>query len=64
MQEELISQQEKELIVKNNFDYTLFSWSKQAGLNPINVHHAKGVHLYDFDGKKYLDFSSQLMNVN
>lgn len=51
-------------IIKNNLDYTLFSWSKQAGLNPINVSHAKGSYVYDRDGKKYLDFSSQLMNVN
>ena len=51
-------------IIKENLDYTLFSWSKQSGLNPINVSHAKGSYVYDRDGKKYLDFSSQLMNVN
>lgn len=54
----------KSEIIKNNLDYTLFSWSKQAGLNPISVEHAKGVYFYDSDGKKYIDFSSQLMNVN
>lgn len=64
MSEKTVSQQEKEIIAKNNLDYTLFSWSKQSGLNPINIHHARGVYLYDYDGKKYLDFSSQLMNVN
>ncbi|MEZ4792142.1 MAG: aminotransferase class III-fold pyridoxal phosphate-dependent enzyme [Gelidibacter sp.] len=51
-------------IIQDNLDYTLFSWSKQAGLNPINVSHAKGSYIYDREGKKYLDFSSQLMNVN
>lgn len=51
-------------IIKDNLDYTLFSWSKQGGLNPINASHAKGSYIYDRDGKKYLDFSSQLMNVN
>jgi len=51
-------------IIKNNLDYTLFSWAKQGGLNPINAHYAKGSYIYDRDGKKYLDFSSQLMNVN
>ena len=51
-------------IIKNNLDYTLFSWTKQANLNPINASHAKGSYIYDRDGKKYLDFSSQLMNVN
>lgn len=51
-------------IKKNSLDYTLFSWSKQGNLNPIQVTHAKGVYFYDVDGKEYLDFSSQLMNVN
>ena len=50
--------------VKDSLDYTLFSWSKQAGLNPIHIDHAKGVYLYDTNGKRYIDFSSQLMNVN
>ena len=53
-----------EQIIKDNLDYTLFSWAKQGGLNPINASHAKGSYVYDRDGKKYLDFSSQLMNVN
>lgn len=51
-------------IIQNNQDYTLFSWSKQKGTNPIAVKHAEGVYLYDYDGKRYLDFSSGLMNVN
>ncbi len=53
-----------EEIIKNNLDYTLFSWSKQSGLNPINASYAEGSYIYDREGKKYLDFSSQLMNVN
>jgi len=55
---------ETEEILQNNFDYTLFSWSKQKGINPIAVKYGKGVYLYDYDGKHYLDFSSGLMNVN
>ncbi len=55
---------EREQIVKNNLDYTFFSWSKQAGLSPIAVKSAKGVYFHDYDGKKYIDFSSQLMNAN
>ena len=51
-------------VVHNSQDYTIFSWSKQKGTNPIAVEHAEGVYLYDYDGKKYLDFSSGLMNVN
>jgi len=51
-------------IISNSLEYTLFSWSKQGGLNPIAVEHANGVYLYDYDGKRYIDFSSGLMNVN
>ncbi len=51
-------------IVEMGLEHTLFSWSKQKGINPIAVSHAKGVYLYDYDGKKYIDFSSGLMNVN
>ena len=54
----------REEILKNNLDYTLFSWSKQKGLDPICVEKAEGVYLYDYNGKRYLDFSSGLMNVN
>lgn len=51
-------------IIEDCMEHTLFSWSKQKGINPIAVAHAKGVYIYDYDGKKYLDFSSGLMNVN
>ena len=55
---------EAEAIIQNNLDYTLFSWSKQKGIAPIAVKHAAGVYLYDYDGRRYIDFSSGLMNVN
>jgi taurine--2-oxoglutarate transaminase len=51
-------------IIQNSMDYTLFSWSKQKGISPIAVKSGRGVNLYDYDGKRYLDFSSGLMNVN
>jgi taurine--2-oxoglutarate transaminase len=51
-------------IVQNNLDYTLFSWSKQKGINPIAIKKAEGVYLYDYEDKRYIDFSSGLMNVN
>ena len=51
-------------IIRDNLDYTLFSWSKQKGIAPIAVRHAEGVYLYDYDGNRIIDFSSGLMNVN
>lgn len=48
----------------DNLKHTLFAWSKQAGLSPLNIVKTKGVYLYEASGKKIIDFSSQLMNVN
>jgi len=55
---------ETQSIIQDNLDYTLFSWSKQKGINPIAVKYAEGVYLYDYEGRRYIDFSSGLMNVN
>src|ERR1700712_1089177 len=64
MLETLLKKSETEEIIQDNLDYTLFSWSKQKNLNPIAVKYGKGVYLYDYDDKRYIDFSSGLMNVN
>ncbi len=45
-------------------DFSMFSWTKQGGVKPIHAVKAEGCYIYDSDGKSYLDFSSQLMNVN
>ena len=55
---------ETKTIIQDNLDHTLFSWSKQRGIAPIAVKYAKGVYLYDYDDKRFIDFSSGLMNVN
>ena len=54
---ETITFNKTEEILKNNLDHTIFSWSKQHGLNPLNIEKAKGVYIYDRSGKKYIDFS-------
>jgi taurine--2-oxoglutarate transaminase len=64
MEKNTLNKISPEDILQDNLDYTLFSWSKQGGLNPLNIESSKGVYLYDRAGKKYLDFSSQCMNVN
>jgi taurine--2-oxoglutarate transaminase len=61
---EPVTMSEAQEIIQDNLDYTLFSWSKQKGISPIAVKHAEGVYLYDYDGKRYIDFSSGLINVN
>lgn len=61
---EVIDKSQSEVIIQNNLDHTLFSWSKQKGIDPIAVKYGKGVYLYDHEDKRYIDFSSGLMNVN
>ena len=41
--------------------YTYGTWRKQGGWKPLHVVDAEGSHFTDASGKKYLDFSSQLM---
>lgn len=50
----------KEMQVK----YNLQSWSKQRGINPIPIEKADGIYMWDFDGNRYSDMSSQLVNLN
>jgi taurine--2-oxoglutarate transaminase len=44
--------------------YNLQSWSKQKGINPIPVEKADGIYFWDYDGNRYSDMSSQLVNMN
>ncbi|MFZ0592282.1 MAG: aminotransferase class III-fold pyridoxal phosphate-dependent enzyme [Bryobacteraceae bacterium] len=51
-------------VIRENRDYTMFSWSVQSTANPIHLTRAQGVWFWDGDGNKWLDFSSQLINLN
>ncbi|MGN0591578.1 aminotransferase class III-fold pyridoxal phosphate-dependent enzyme [Ruminococcus sp.] len=44
--------------------YNLQSWSKQGSINPIPVKKAEGIYLWDYEGNRYTDMSSQLVNLN
>jgi len=45
-------------------EYVFHSWSAQGALNPMCIAGAEGSYFWDYDGNKFLDFSSQLVNVN
>jgi taurine--2-oxoglutarate transaminase len=51
-------------VVQENRDYTLFSWSVQGASAPIHMKRAQGVYFWDGDDNRWLDFSSQLINLN
>src|SRR5258705_13812609 len=44
--------------------HVFHSWSAQGLIDPMPIKGAMGSYFWDYDGKRYLDFSSQLVNVN
>lgn len=44
--------------------HVFHSWSAQGSLSPLVVSHATGCEVFDHEGRRYLDFSSQLVNTN
>ncbi|MET8702070.1 aspartate aminotransferase family protein [Kitasatospora sp. NPDC004723] len=44
--------------------HVFHSWSAQALIDPLAVAGAEGSYFWDYDGNRYLDFSSQLVNTN
>src|SRR6202165_1349816 len=44
--------------------HTLFEWSAQSKVDPIPVARAKGIYFWTPEGKRFVDFNSQLMCVN
>ena len=44
--------------------HTLYTWSRQDAVNPLPIERTEGIWLHTTDGRKILDFNSQLMSVN
>jgi taurine--2-oxoglutarate transaminase len=53
-----------EEIVRLSREHVFYSWSVQRAVEPIPVVGGQGIYYWDADGKRYMDFSSQLMNLN
>jgi taurine---2-oxoglutarate transaminase len=51
-------------IVEDAKRHVLYSWSVQDAISPIAVAGAEGRYFWDYDGNRYLDFASQLVNVS
>ena len=51
-------------VIQENRDYTLFSWAVQGASTPIHIVRGEGSCFWDGDGNRWLDFSSQLINLN
>src|SRR5438046_7236355 len=44
--------------------HTLYEWSAQSKVDPLPVAKAKGIYFWTSEGKRFIDFNSQLMSVN
>lgn len=51
-------------IVALTRQHTLYEWSAQSKVDPIPVARAEGIYFYTPEGKRFIDFNSQLMSVN
>lgn len=58
------AQAAEKLARENDRGHVFHSWSAQAKINPLPIAHASGSWFYDYDGKGYLDSSSQLVSAN
>ncbi|MEU8818825.1 aspartate aminotransferase family protein [Actinoplanes sp. NPDC048796] len=53
-----------ELVRADDRAHVFHSWSAQGLINPMPVAGASGSYFWDYENTRYLDFSSQLVNVN
>ena len=44
--------------------HTISEWAVQGAVDPLVIDHAEGIYLYTPDGKRIIDFNSELMSVN
>ena len=51
-------------IVDLSHDTTLYEWTVQSAMKPLVIERAQGIYIWDADGKRYMDFNSQLMCTN
>ncbi len=51
-------------ITETQKKYNMQSWSAQGNIHPLPVARAEGIYFYDYDGNRYTDMSSQLVNLN
>ncbi|MEO6412510.1 MAG: aspartate aminotransferase family protein [Pedococcus sp.] len=54
----------EEQVRRDDRAHVFHSWSAQGLIDPLPIATAQGSYFTDYAGKRYLDFSSQLVNVN
>lgn len=51
-------------VLSDDRQHVFHSWSAQGQISPVAIAKASGSWMWDYDGNRYLDFSSQLVNVS
>jgi taurine---2-oxoglutarate transaminase len=64
MEHQAVSHLSAEEIIDLNRRYVFFSWSVQNAVQPIPVVGGEGIYYWDAGGRRFIDFSAQLMNLN
>lgn len=60
----LMDMEAEERVRQNDRAHVFHSWSAQGQINPLPVAGGEGCEFFDFEGKRYLDFASQLVYTN
>lgn len=60
----VMSMEAEERVRQYDKAHVFHSWSAQGQINPLPVAGAQGCEFWDFEGKRFLDFSSQLIYTN
>src|SRR6266540_6651656 len=59
-----VTPEEGQRVVAEDRQYLIHSWSVQSAISPLPVAGAEGRYFWDYEGKRYLDFASQLINLS
>src|SRR5215211_6862319 len=59
-----VTEMSRQEILDVSHDTTLYEWTVQSAMKPMVIDRAEGIYMWDADGKRYMDFNSQLMCTN
>src|SRR6187200_3150647 len=54
----------EERVRRDDRAHVFHSWSAQGQINPLPIAGGQGVEIWDYEGKRYIDFASQLVYTN
>ena len=52
-----VTDMSRQEILDVSHDTTLYEWTVQSAMKPMAIDRAKGIYMWDANGKRYLDFN-------